>query len=754
MTRCWLARSRYYELLGGFLERQLTHQLDNQEDAALIDANHDGRVDEVKFTASLAAHCAEPTYVGAELVCVSGAVLQRGGEARPYTGINGVYQRSEDVVNGRLMFTKLSTATTALWWDNVLDKASWVVGPKAGAGTSTKIWAYVESLGKSPEQAAGRYWMVYSYDDKTYVRQEAITIRNVDTVVLRLQCALRCSIARNVSAAARARGAERARQEEDGRQKKEEEAVEDRTEREAQEKQKLEGEEAARARAEAQEAKPADKVVPAEEAMMVHEAEAVQLAADEFVDSVLRESLHGIETVDDTGSKEGSEDADNRRGERGEEAKPADEAVAVQLAADEFVDSVLRESLHGIETVDDAGSKEGSEDADKRRGERGEEERLAQEAKPADKVSPAEQAMMVHEAETVHADDEFVDSGSKEDKASARAPEDADSGRCEVSEEYRDSSSFESAGLGAVEWLAACDLQCVWRCYRARQRLFFALHVFAGTQATRIQTCFRRHQAACLLMRRKALATGTPLFIVFAPQSVRSPDLFQTVRFKPQDKQQARVQSIRNGNMQARDSRGEVRRTKARITLEDANTFLSNALTESQIRISLSHLPLPREANGYLRTQTSTSIFSTSFSPPPPSRLLPPLELPRMHTRTAGKLAHSNLCLEDVVDYVGELWEDRSTEDKHVADRNQRTECHLPSLLLAVLPIQPQHMCLDSANWHPEIRALGEWVLVRREQEVISVCVCSVCARLRAYLHNCSCNTVLTSGQSLPHRMH
>ena len=571
--------------------------------------------------------------------------------------------------------------------------------------------------------------------------------------------------------------------------------MEDRTEREAQEKQKLEGEEAARARAEAQEAKPADKVVPAEEAMMVHEAEAVQLAADEFVDSVLRESLHGIETVDDTGSKEGSEDADNRRGERGEEeakpadeavavqlaadefvdsvlreslhgietvddtgskegsedadnrrgergeeeAKPADEAVAVQLAADEFVDSVLRESLHGIETVDDAGSKEGSEDADKRRGEGGEEERLAQEAKPADKVSPAEQAMMVHEAETVHADDEFVDSGSKEDKASARAPEDADSGSCEVSEEYRDSSSFESAGLGAVEWLAACDLQCVWRCYRARQRLFFALHVFAGTQATRIQTCFRRHQAACLLMRRKALATGTPLFIVFAPQSVRSPDLFQTVRFKPQDKQQARVQSIRNGNMQARDSRGEVRRTKARITLEDANTFLSNALTESQIRISLSHLPLPREANGYLRTQTSTSIFSTSFSPPPPSRLLPPLELPRMHTRTAGKLAHSNLCLEDVVDYVGELWEDRSTEDTHVADRNQRTECHLPSLLLAVLPIQPQHMCLDSANWHPEIRALGEWVLVRREQEVISVCVCSVCARLRAYLHNCSC---------------
>ena len=465
--------------------------------------------------------------------------------------------------------------------------------------------------------------------------------------------------------------------------------------------------------------------------------------------------MHGIETVDDTGSKEGSEDADNRRGERGEEeAKPADEAVAVQLAADEFVDSVLRESLHGIETVDDAGSQEGSEDADNRRGEGGEEERLAQEAKPADKVSPAEQAMMVHEAETVHADDEFVDSGSKEDKASARAPEDADSGRCEVSEEYRDSSSFESAGLGAVEWLAACDLQCVWRCYRARQRLFFALHVFAGTQATRIQTCFRRHQAACLLMRRKALATGTPLFIVFAPQSVRSPDLFQTVRFKPQDKQQARVQSIRNGNMQARDSRGEVRRTKARITLEDANTFLSNALTESQIRISLSHLPLPREANGYLRTQTSTSIFSTSFSPPPPSRLLPPLELPRMHTRTAGKLAPSNLCLEDVVDYVGELWEDRSTEGKHVADRNQRTECHLPSLLLAVLPIQPQHMCLDSANWHPEIRALGEWVLVRREQEVISVCVCSVCARLRAYLHNCSCNTVLTSGQSLPHRMH
>jgi len=181
---------------------------------ALIDTNRDGQIDEAEFEAYLAAHRTEPTCFGAELVRVSGAVLQHGGKVTQYAGINGVYERSENVVNGRFMFTKLSTSTTALWWGNVLGKICWVVGPKAGAGTSNKIWAYVESFGKSPEQAAGRPWMVYSYDDRTYARQEAITIQSIDAVVLRLQCSAMQNCAQRQLSSQKLRVAEAKRMEE------------------------------------------------------------------------------------------------------------------------------------------------------------------------------------------------------------------------------------------------------------------------------------------------------------------------------------------------------------------------------------------------------------------------------------------------------------------------------------------------------------------------------------------------------------
>jgi hypothetical protein len=327
-------------------------------------------------------------------------------------------------------------------------------------------------------------------------------------------------------------------------------------------------------------------------------------------------------------------------------------------------------------------------------------------------------------------------------------------------------ASFKSAGRAAVEWLAACDLQCAfrglrarramtrakygsqaadasvvvqcaWRCYRARLRVFFVLASVFVRMATRIQTCFRKHQATSLLIKRKALVNGTPLFVVFHPTQSRkhsgeSPDsgakLYGT---NP-------AQSKRKWNMQEGDPRDGGRSTTARITLEDADTYLSNALIHSQTQVKLSPLNLMRAPDGQLRTaeanrlvQTSASIFSTSFTPLPPSRLLPPLELPtaRAHERVQGMNppAHSNFSLEDVVDYVGELWE-KSIEELPSSDFKLGTGTNVPSLVLVVLPVQQVHMFFDSANWHPETRALGELVLLRSDQEVrtdTSVCACA-----------------------------
>lgn len=204
------------------------------------------------------------------------------------------------------------------------------------------------------------------------------------------------------------------------------------------------------------------------------------------------------------------------------------------------------------------------------------------------------------------------------------------------------------------------------------------------------------------------------------------------------------AQSKRNWNMQEEDSQGGCQSKNARITLEDADTYLANAFSHSQTRVRLSPLHLPRDPKGLpgqLHTaeanrllQISRSIFSTSLTPPPPSRLLPPLELPRAraheHLQGVSSPAHSNFTIEDVVDYVGELW-GKSIEKLPCSDLKPETGTHMPSLVLVVLPVQQAHVYFDSANWHPETRALGEWVLLRRDQEVMRVHIC-LCVRAPA----------------------
>jgi hypothetical protein len=96
-----------------------TQQLDSEEqELAHIDTNQDGDIDEDEFKAYLAAHQADPTFFGAELVHVRGVVLHHGGVAKPYAGINGFYQRTGDLVNGRPIYIKVAEPTTAMWCSN------------------------------------------------------------------------------------------------------------------------------------------------------------------------------------------------------------------------------------------------------------------------------------------------------------------------------------------------------------------------------------------------------------------------------------------------------------------------------------------------------------------------------------------------------------------------------------------------------------------------------------------------------------
>lgn len=54
----------------------------------------------------------------ARLVKVEGLVLNHADGARPYEGVNGSYQRSEQIANGRSVYFKVGKPSTAMWWTN------------------------------------------------------------------------------------------------------------------------------------------------------------------------------------------------------------------------------------------------------------------------------------------------------------------------------------------------------------------------------------------------------------------------------------------------------------------------------------------------------------------------------------------------------------------------------------------------------------------------------------------------------------
>ena len=128
-------------------------------------------------------------HLGAALVRVDGVVLHsetdsvlhsETANAGSYEGINGQYQRSNTLCNGRAVYTKVGHSKTCMWWGNVDGKISWCVGPKDMVGGGV-MWAFVESLGLGPEEAGTRAWTVFNYKRASWEEQNGICVVNCDS---------------------------------------------------------------------------------------------------------------------------------------------------------------------------------------------------------------------------------------------------------------------------------------------------------------------------------------------------------------------------------------------------------------------------------------------------------------------------------------------------------------------------------------------------------------------------------------------
>jgi Ca2+-binding EF-hand superfamily protein len=139
---------------------------------AALDQNNDGVGDEGE----------QSVGYGASHVRISGLVLYQGGSAQPYTGINGEYRRSDDVCNGRAVYSKEDKPSTVMWWANTEGNMSWCVGcfgPKDAVGDEG-MWAYVKSMGFGPEEAGRRAWNVFSYNSGSWEEQTGVQVENLD----------------------------------------------------------------------------------------------------------------------------------------------------------------------------------------------------------------------------------------------------------------------------------------------------------------------------------------------------------------------------------------------------------------------------------------------------------------------------------------------------------------------------------------------------------------------------------------------
>jgi len=155
------------------IQRREVERQREQEQKMAID-----KLAESRLYDRLASHLSN--VFGASLVRVSGVMLHRGGVSQVHDDINGLYQRSGRVCNGRAVYLHVSMPT-AMWWANIEGKISWCVGPKDRVGKDG-IWAHVESMGFGPEEAGTRAWSVYSYNSGSWEEQTFVEVENLELV--------------------------------------------------------------------------------------------------------------------------------------------------------------------------------------------------------------------------------------------------------------------------------------------------------------------------------------------------------------------------------------------------------------------------------------------------------------------------------------------------------------------------------------------------------------------------------------------
>ena len=140
-----------------------------------IDTDRDGKVSEEELASYLAANPV-PQF-GSSRVRISGMRLRTENGERSYNGINGEYERTSEVVNGRAVYRK-KEGQAAMWWVNKDGELCWAVGPCGQVG-SQHIWAYVTSIQPSPDLASAA-WHVYSYASLCYEEQPQVRSDKVE----------------------------------------------------------------------------------------------------------------------------------------------------------------------------------------------------------------------------------------------------------------------------------------------------------------------------------------------------------------------------------------------------------------------------------------------------------------------------------------------------------------------------------------------------------------------------------------------
>ena len=132
----------------------------------------------------------------ARTVRVQGALLHKADESVPYKGINGDYDQTSKLCNGRWIYAKATLKSTVLWFSTGpagatsqgVDSDRWCIGPEEHVGTMKGIWAFAlmpgsqvpgAPAGRGPEALGKQPWNVYSYKTKKFEEQTAVEVSEV-----------------------------------------------------------------------------------------------------------------------------------------------------------------------------------------------------------------------------------------------------------------------------------------------------------------------------------------------------------------------------------------------------------------------------------------------------------------------------------------------------------------------------------------------------------------------------------------------